>query len=46
MAARLLLQRIKGEFQASSVRTVLPVALTIRESCGCKKRGDQSISAS
>ena len=45
MAARLLLQRIKGEFQASSVRTVLPVALTIRESCGCKKREDQSVSA-
>jgi LacI family transcriptional regulator len=37
MAARLLLQRIKGEFKASSVRTVLPVTLTIRESCGCKK---------
>src|SRR5258708_29498772 len=40
MAARLLLQRIKGEFIASNVRTVLPVALTIRESCGCKKRDD------
>jgi LacI family transcriptional regulator len=38
MAARLLLQRINGEFNASSVRTVLPVTLTIRESCGCKKR--------
>jgi LacI family transcriptional regulator len=38
MAARLLLQRINGEFKASSVRTVLPVTLTIRESCGCKKR--------
>ena len=37
MSARLLLQRIKGEFKASSVRTVLPVTLTIRESCGCKK---------
>jgi LacI family transcriptional regulator len=36
MAARLLLQRIKGEFKASSVRTVLPVTLTIRESCGCQ----------
>ena len=38
MAARLLLQRINGEFKASSVRTVLPVTLTIRESCGCKRR--------
>ena len=37
MSVRLLLQRIKGEFKASSVRTVLPVTLTIRESCGCKK---------
>lgn len=37
MSARLLLQRIKGEFKASSVRTVLPVTLTVRESCGCKK---------
>ena len=37
MSARLLLQRIKGEFTASSVRTVLPVSLIIRESCGCKK---------
>jgi LacI family transcriptional regulator len=37
MAARLLLQRINGDFMASSVRTVLPVTLTIRESCGCKK---------
>ena len=26
-----------GEFKASSVRTVLPVTLTIRESCGCKR---------
>ena len=40
MAARLLLQRINGEFKASSVRTVLPVTLIIRESCGCKKRDD------
>jgi LacI family transcriptional regulator len=35
MSARLLLQRIRGEFTASSVRTVLPVTLVIRESCGC-----------
>lgn len=37
VAVRLLLQRINGEFRAPSVRTVLPVTLTIRESCGCKK---------
>jgi LacI family transcriptional regulator len=36
VSARLLLQRINGEFQTSSVRTVLPVTLTIRESCGCR----------
>lgn len=35
VSARLLLQRINGEFKTSSVRTVLPVTLTIRESCGC-----------
>lgn len=35
MSVRLLLQRIKGEFTASSVRTVLPVTLVTRESCGC-----------
>ena len=38
MSARLLLQRIKGEFTALSVRTVLPVTLVIRESCGCKRK--------
>ncbi|WP_311720102.1 LacI family DNA-binding transcriptional regulator [Tunturibacter empetritectus] len=43
IAARLLLQRINGEFKASSIRTVLPVSLTIRESCGCKK-GDAGTS--
>lgn len=35
VSARLLLQRINGEFKTSSVRTVLPVSLMIRESCGC-----------
>jgi LacI family transcriptional regulator len=45
MAARLLLQRINGEFKASSVRTVLPVTLTLRESCGCKKRDDPHLAA-
>ncbi len=38
MSTRLLLQRIKGEFTASSVRTVLPVTLVVRESCGCKRK--------
>ena len=38
MSVRLLLQRIKGEFTASSVRTVLPVTLVVRESCGCKRK--------
>jgi LacI family transcriptional regulator len=37
VAARLLLQRINGDFRTSRVRTVLPVTLTIRESCGCKR---------
>jgi len=36
VATRLLLQRINGEFKTPSVRTVLPVTLTLRESCGCK----------
>jgi LacI family transcriptional regulator len=39
MSTRLLLQRIKGEFTASSVRTVLPVTLIVRESCGCNRNG-------
>jgi LacI family transcriptional regulator len=34
-STRLLLQRIKGESTSSSVRTVLPVTLVVRESCGC-----------
>jgi LacI family transcriptional regulator len=37
ISARLLLQRIKGELHGSSLRTVLPVRLIVRESCGCKK---------
>ena len=37
MAVRLLLQRIHKEVTASSVRTVLPVTLVVRESCGCKR---------
>lgn len=36
VSARLLLQRIRGELKTSSVRTILPVTLTLRESCGCK----------
>ena len=39
MSVRLLLQRIKGDSSPTSVRTVLPVSLVIRESCGCKRRG-------
>jgi LacI family transcriptional regulator len=36
-SARLLLQKIKSEPSTSSIRTVLPVKLIVRESCGCKK---------
>jgi LacI family transcriptional regulator len=36
VSAGLLLQRINGDATTSSVRVVLPVTLTIRESCGCK----------
>lgn len=38
MSARLLLQRIKGESSPTSIRTVLPVSLIVRESCGCKRK--------
>ena len=38
ISARLLLERIKGEFTGPSLRTVLPVSLIVRESCGCKKK--------
>jgi LacI family transcriptional regulator len=38
MSVRLLLQRIKGEFTVANVRTVLPVTLVVRESCGCKRK--------
>jgi LacI family transcriptional regulator len=38
ISARLLLQRIKGEFNGSNIRTVLPVTLIVRESCGCKRK--------
>jgi LacI family transcriptional regulator len=37
LAARLLLQRIRGELTESSLRTVLPVSLVVRQSCGCEK---------
>jgi LacI family transcriptional regulator len=36
-AARLLLDRIRGEFPTSNVRMVLPATLIVRESCGCPK---------
>jgi LacI family transcriptional regulator len=39
ISAQLLLQRIRGEQNGSSVRTVLPVTLIVRESCGCNKNG-------
>jgi LacI family transcriptional regulator len=35
ISTRLLLQRIKHESSSSSIRTVLPVTLALRESCGC-----------
>ena len=38
VAARLLLQRIKSDSSSSTVRTVLPVSLVVRESCGCKRK--------
>lgn len=38
MSTRLLLQRIHGESASSSVRTILPVSLIVRESCGCKRK--------
>ena len=38
MSARLLMQRIKGDSSSSSIRTVLPVSLVIRESCGCRRK--------
>jgi LacI family transcriptional regulator len=38
ISARLLLQRIKGDLTGSSLRTILPVSLIIRESCGCNGR--------
>jgi LacI family transcriptional regulator len=37
VAAQLLLQRIKVDSFSSTIRTVLPVSLVIRESCGCKR---------
>ena len=37
ISARLLLQRIRGELRESTMRTVLPVSLVIRQSCGCGK---------
>lgn len=36
-SARLLLQKIKSTSPASNARTVLPVKLIIRESCGCRE---------
>ncbi len=39
-SARLLLQKIKSEASTSTIRTVLPVKLVVRESCGCKNQKD------
>jgi LacI family transcriptional regulator len=39
VSVRLLMQRIKGDSSPSGIRTVLPVSLVIRESCGCKRTG-------
>lgn len=36
-STRLLLQKIKSMPSTSSARTVLPVTLMVRESCGCKE---------
>ena len=36
LSVRLLLQRIRDESLPPSVRTVLPVSLIVRESCGCR----------
>ena len=38
ISTRLLLQRIAHKSSSSSIRTVLPVELVIRESCGCERR--------
>jgi LacI family transcriptional regulator len=38
ISARLLLQRINHEFNGPCLRTVLPVTLILRESCGCKRK--------
>jgi LacI family transcriptional regulator len=38
VSVRLLMQRITGDSSPLGVRTVLPVSLVIRESCGCKRR--------
>jgi LacI family transcriptional regulator len=38
LATRRLLQKIRGDALASGARTVLPVSLIIRESCGCERR--------
>jgi LacI family transcriptional regulator len=38
MSTRLLLQRIHGDSSSSSIRTVLPVSLVVRESCGCMRK--------
>ncbi|MEO6910062.1 MAG: LacI family DNA-binding transcriptional regulator [Edaphobacter sp.] len=43
MSTRILLQRIKDESSSSNRRTVLPVTLVIRESCGCRSNRQQQV---
>jgi LacI family transcriptional regulator len=38
LSAQMLLQRIRRELETASIRAVLPVTLTIRESCGCNAK--------
>jgi LacI family transcriptional regulator len=41
LSARMLLQRIRRELETTSIRAVLPVTLTLRESCGCKVKDQE-----
>jgi LacI family transcriptional regulator len=38
LATPRLLQKIRGDALTSGARTVLPVSLIVRESCGCQRR--------
>ncbi len=41
VAVRRLLERVNGDFKGSAVRTILPVTLTVRESCGCMRSAQE-----